>query len=253
MVVFVHATGFCKEVCQPVIDEVRRRTPGFRALAIDQRAHGDSTVPAVPFDWWDIGRDVVELVGDSRPAIGVGHSAGGAALVLAELARPGTFSALVLAEPIIFPPPYGRFPDNPMAEAARRRKRFFADRDAAYSNFESKAAFAGWEPRALQAYVDGGFRDHEGGVVLKCSPESEAEFFSVAMMHRAWDRLGEVEVPVLVVAGADSTTHQEPFLTELTAQMPHAEYKTVPDASHFVFMERPGAIAEYIARRIRAS
>ena len=54
-VVFAHATGFCKETWDPVIDLLDG--PGI--LAIDQRGHGDSGVADPPFDWWDLGRDVV--------------------------------------------------------------------------------------------------------------------------------------------------------------------------------------------------
>ena len=250
LVVFVHATGFCKELCEPLIADTYAAVSGFRSVAIDQRAHGDSGVPSLPFDWWDVGRDVVELIGETTPVIGVGHSAGGAALILAELARPGTFTSLVLVEPIVFPPPYGRYPDNPMATGALRRRPGFTSREAAYEKFSSKAAFAGWDDRAMRAYVMGGLREEGDGVVLKCAPESEAEFFTAATEHAAWDRLGEIEAPVLMMAGEHSTTHQAPFLAELCSRMPHAEYEIVPDSSHFVWMERPGPIASRVADRI---
>ncbi|MCP4303921.1 MAG: alpha/beta hydrolase [bacterium] len=250
LVVFVHATGFCKELCEPVIDDLDSMVPELRGVAIDQRAHGDSGVPDRPFDWWDAGRDVVELCADATGVIGVGHSAGGAALVLAELASPGLFSGLVLVEPIIFPPPYGRFPDNPMANGALRRRDRFTSREAAFSNWVSKLAFAGWEERAMRAYVRGGLSDDGDAVVLKCSPESEAEFFTAATDHRAWDRLAEIDVPVLVIAGERSTTHQEPYLGELVERMPRAVAEVVPGASHFVWMERPHLVAERVAEFI---
>ena len=249
-VVFVHATGFCKELCAPVIDDTRDMIADFRALAIDQRAHGDSDAPDPPFDWWDIGRDLVDLIGDDRPVIGVGHSAGGAALVLAELEQPGTFASLILVEPIIFPPPYGRFDGNPMSAGALRRKRGFPSREQAFANFAAKDAFAQWDGRALQAYVDGGLRSQSDGFVLKCAPEHEAEFFMAATDHRAWDRLNEVTAPALVMAGEHSTTHREPYLSALTDRFGSAQSEVVPDSSHFVWMERPGAIARRIADAI---
>lgn len=247
LVVFVHATGFCKEVCAPVVADTRSHGVEFRALALDQRAHGDSGVPPRPFDWWDLGGDIGELVGAERPVIGVGHSSGGAALVLAELVRPGTFAAFVLVEPIILPPPYERYRDNPMSRGALRRRPGFTSRQAAFDKFMSKQAFSGWEERAMWAYVDGGTREHDGGVVLKCTPESEAEFFAAATTHGAWDRLGEVRVPSVLIAGAESTTHQEPFVAELAGRFADARYEIVPGASHFVWMERPGVIAAHVA------
>ncbi|MDJ0952531.1 MAG: alpha/beta hydrolase [Acidimicrobiia bacterium] len=250
LVVLVHATGFCKELCDPIISELATRLDTFTAVAVDQRAHGDSSAPDPPFDWWDIGGDVVELVGGATPAIGVGHSAGGAALVLADLIDPGLFDALVLVEPIIFPPPYGRFPDNPMSVGARRRKPGFTSRKAAYANFVGKVAFSGWDDRAMRAYVAGGLRDGDDGVVLKCTPEAEAEFFMAATEHAAWDRLHEVNTPALLLAGEHSTTHQEQFLAELTGRFGNATYEIVPDSSHFVWMEKPGLIADRIAATV---
>ncbi len=249
-VVFVHATGFCKELCAPLIDDTRELIGDFRAMAIDQRAHGDSAAPNPPFDWWDIGRDLVELVADARPVIGVGHSAGGAALVLAELLQPGTFASLILVEPIVFPPPFGRFAANPMAAGARRRKPGFPSREAAFANFASKEAFAQWDPRAMEAYIRGGFRHEDDGVVLKCTPEHEAEFFMAATDHGAWDRLDEVATPCLVVAGEHSTTHGEPFLSALTDRLGNARSEVVPATSHFVWMEQPAAVARSVADAI---
>ena len=249
-VVFVHATGFCKELCYPIVSDTRGLIGDFRALAADQRAHGDSAVPEHPFDWWDLGRDLVELVGDADPVVGVGHSAGGAALVLAELIQPGTFASLLLVEPIILAPPYGRFADNPMSAVALRRKRGFDSREAAYANFAAKEAFAGWDRRALQAYVDGGLQPDGDAFVLKCAPEDEAEFFMAATDHRAWDRLGEVEAPALVIAGEHSTTHREPYLSALTNRFADATSEVIPDSSHFVWMEQPGEIAQRVADAI---
>lgn len=247
-VVFVHATGFCKEVCAPVVSDLYAIRSGFRAIAMDQRAHGDSTAPDPPFDWWDTAADIVELLAGEPPTIGAGHSAGAAALAMAELLAPGTFRGLVLVEPIIFPPPYGRFPDNPMSVAALRRRDRFPSRQAAFDNWRPKPAFVGWEDRALWAYVDGGLRESAGEWVLKCTRESEAETFMAATEHRAWDRLDEVGAETLVIAGEHSTTHKEPFVAELVGRMPNARYEIVTDTSHMVWMERPGLVADRVAR-----
>ena len=94
---------------------------------------------------------------------GVGHSMGGTALVMAELARPGTFRGLVLFEPILFPPDVNR-PEgpSPMIEAARRRRAVFASRDEAYENFAGKPPLDALTPEVLRAYVDHGFADDRG-------------------------------------------------------------------------------------------
>lgn len=251
LVCLVHATGFCKELADPIVAELGELETGFRALAIDQRAHGDSGVPDPPFDWWDIGRDLVEIIDGVAPVVGVGHSAGGAALVLAELLRPGTFAALVLVEPIILPPPYFRDPDNYMAQLARKRRDVFVSRTAAYENWRDKEPFSSWDDRVLRAYVEGGLRDTGDGVVLKCSKSSEAEFFTAATDHAAWDRLAEVATPTLILAGEHSTTHQESFTRALADRMQSARYEIIPGTSHFLWMERPALVAARAAEALQ--
>lgn len=248
--VFVHATGFCKEVSVPVVDDVLRLCGPLHVVAIDQRAHGDSATPVPPFDWWDVGSDIVELAQDWPRVVGVGHSAGGAALLLAELTKPGLFDSLVLVEPIVFPPPYGRYPDNPMAAGARRRRSRFASREAARENWRSKQAFSDWQERAMDAYVAGGLQADGDSVVLKCTPEAEAEFFTAATDHRAWDRLGEVEVASTIIAGEHSTTHREPFLGELARRMPLADTVVAAETGHMVWMERPDVVAGQVANSL---
>jgi pimeloyl-ACP methyl ester carboxylesterase len=86
--------------------------------------------------------------------------------------------------------------------------------------------------------------------VLKCTPEAEAEFFTAATDHKAWDRLGEVGARTTIIAGENSTTHQEPFLGELAGRMPQAETVVVPGAGHMVWMEQPEMVAERVASSI---
>jgi len=243
--VYAHATGFCKEVWGPVI----RSLPSMGALAVDQRGHGDSGAPVPPFDWWDLGRDVVtavEAIGWDRPC-GVGHSSGAASLVMAELLRPGMFRALVLVEPIVFPPPYVRHETLPMAVAAEKRRGSFSSAAAARGHFEGRGPFAGWTDEALDAYVESAFEDRFGEWALKCRPEVEAECYRAATVHGAWDRLGEVSCPTVVVGGEHSDTHPIGFLEEQASRLGNGTAEIIGDATHFAPMERPDAIARIVA------
>ena len=71
-----------------------------------------------------------------RGGFGVGHSLGGAALLLAEATRPGSFRALYLFEPVVAPSAHGAEPhpwDAPLApkvQAALQRRRTFPSRQA---------------------------------------------------------------------------------------------------------------------------
>ena len=170
---------------------------------------------------------------------------------MAELFAPGTVTTLTPVEPIIFPGPFQRMEDNPMSAQALRRRNSFESPAAALENFRGKGPFAGWEERALRAYVAGGLVERGGAWELKCPPGVEAEFYRAAGAHGAWDRLDEVGLPVVVVAGAASETHGEAFLTATAARFPRATTVVVDGASHFVPMERPAALAGVLADAVR--
>ncbi len=252
-VVASHATGFCKEVFHPVVDELIELVPSAEFVAFDHRAHGDSDVPSPPYDWWDLGRDVLDVLGSDRPAVGVGHSAGGAALVMAELLAPGTFHSLVLVEPIVFPGPYRRSDVHPLVEAAQKRRRTFPGLAAALQNFAGKSPFDTWDVRALEAYVTSGLAPDGDAWRLKCPPEAEAEFYRAAGAHGAWERLPEVGADVTLVAGEHSDSHPGDFVAATAERLGAGHVDVVPGASHFVVMESPARIAGHIAAHLERS
>ena len=153
---------------------------------------------------------VVDALGDAGPLLGVGHSMGGAVLVMTELARPGTFRALALYEPIVFPP--GRGDDvgsSPIVEGARRRRAEFASREAARANFAAKPPLDVLDPEVLDLYVAQGFADTPDGTVrLKCEPATEA--LHVRGQHRPrhpWRAWARSRCPVLVMAATARGGH----------------------------------------------
>src|SRR3954452_12771481 len=102
-----HATMFCGHIWAPVA----RHLDQFRWFAPDVRAHGHaSTPPEVDLSWPAMARDMLAVV-DQLTATGrtprraVGHSMGAAALLMAELARPGTFDEIWCYDPVVRPTP----------------------------------------------------------------------------------------------------------------------------------------------------
>jgi pimeloyl-ACP methyl ester carboxylesterase len=228
----VHATGFCAGVWEPLAD----RLDGFRRAALDVRGHGRSSVPADGMSWEGTGDDVlatIDALGLVRPA-GVGHSMGGASLLLAELARPGTFRSLWLFEPIVFPAPLSEGPDNFLAAGARRRRPEFPSRRAAVDNFAAKAPLDELDRRSLEAYVRFGFEEREdGSVTLRCRPEVEAATFEMGPRHRTWDHLGQVGCPVTVVRGRPDGPGPASLTPGIVERLPHGRQEDHPELGHF--------------------
>lgn len=239
---FVHANGFCKEVWNPVISAIQ--TEPFAWLSMDLRGHGDSSMSEPPMHWDLLGRDVVALL-DGRPGlVGVGHSAGGAAVARAAAASPNAFTHLVLIEPIILPAAPERA-ESHLSNAARKRRRVFESRAVAKERF-SEGPFGDWTAEAVDAYLDGGFRQTDAGFELKCSPETEAEFFVSGFDHDTWDLIGAIDAPVTIIAGGRSTTHVDPYLGMLADQFTNVDVIVLEDAGHLVPMEEPEQVAEVI-------
>jgi pimeloyl-ACP methyl ester carboxylesterase len=247
---FCHPTGFHGMVWAPLAEHLAGVAHSW---AVDFRGHGDSSVPAsMDFAWDRMVDDVLTVVDHLGTADmkAVGHSMGGAALLMAEMRRPGTFAGLWLYEPIVLPRWDGVPASNPIAAAARRRRRSFPDRDAAYANFAAKPPLNALDPTALRAYVDHGLRpspaaDGDHAVELKCAPEVEALVFENGVAANAFDRLTEVRISVTVAASEDGggPAQVAPLIVDA---LPRGRLELFPELTHFGPMEDPAGIAAAI-------
>ncbi|MDQ3573592.1 MAG: alpha/beta hydrolase [Actinomycetota bacterium] len=244
-----HATGFHGHAWLPVVERLRSR---FRCVAFDERGHGDSgTGVDESFNWHRMADDalaVVDALGLCRP-FGVGHSCGGALLLLAEEARPGAFASLYCFEPIMAPvqdpPPAGV--ENPMPARARRRREVFPSRDAAHLHFSQKEGLRALAPEALRAYVEHGFDDLEDGTVrLKCRAEHEALVYENGLSHHAFRHLDRVRCPVTLACGERTHTVRPALLERHAARLGDVRVDTLPGLDHLGPMEDPQAVADSI-------
>ncbi len=242
----VHATGFCGPVLGPLATHLQGQ---FHCIALDQRAHGASDPPpGDDFDWHGFATDVTAVVnhlGLRRP-VAFGHSCGGAALLLAEEARPGTFAALYCFEPVVYPSddPLPPIEDNPMSVGARRRREEFGSRREALANFVGKSPFDRLQPDALAAYVDNGFAPVSGGGIgLRCRREHEAEIYAHGASHDAFGHLAEVPCPVTLACGADTDASGPALLEAVARRLARSTTVVFPGLGHFGPLEDPATVA----------
>jgi pimeloyl-ACP methyl ester carboxylesterase len=247
-----HATGFHGHCWQPVADELAHASAAF-----DFRGFGDSAPPPDwAVDWHGYGVDALvagrELVRErGGPVIGVGHSMGGAALLMAALDEPALFAGLVLFEPIVMPPvgEAAPSPANHLADGARRRRSTFASFEAAIANFGSKPPMNTFTPAALEAYVRFGLAPGaDGHVHLKCTPEHEARTYEMGGAHRTFERLGDLRVPARYLSGRVEVGQPSAFTELLAERTPGAAYHRLDHVGHFGPMEDPATIAAEVER-----
>jgi pimeloyl-ACP methyl ester carboxylesterase len=247
-VLLVHANGFCAAVWAPVA----ARLSDHRCVAFDLRAHGRSRPHDGDLSWDRHGEDVLAVVDalELGGALGVGHSMGGAALLLAEQARPGTFASLWVWEPIVFPPVELPAEGNTLAAGALRRRASFPSEQAAYDNFAGKPPLDELAPLALAAYVHYGFQAApDGGIELRCIPQDESELYRQGPRHRAWEHLDEVSCAVTVLRSEPTGAGADLIAPMIAERIPRARLEDHPELGHF------GPLADFdaVAASIRAA
>lgn len=249
-----HATGFHAHCWEPLADELAAR---HHVMGFDHRGYGDAeTVDPATIEWRQYGLDALAAARalsaqhGGHPIVAVGHSMGGASLLMASLLEPTLFSHLFVFEPIVFPPQdesTDERPPNPLAGGARKRKSTFANFDAALDNFTSKPPMASFHPVAREAYVRHGFKQMPDGTVeLKCLPEHEARTYETGGSHGTWQDLSRITVPTWVIAGAPAPFQPSSIAALIAEQIPQSTYVQYDNMGHFGPLEQPHALAVLI-------
>lgn len=249
-----HANGFCAATWAPVAEGLRSR---FHVVAMDARGHGDSSRPegAEAYTWPHFGSDVAAVARwlvaetDRAIALGMGHSFGGTALMLAAASQPQLFERLVLVEPVLPPPlaveasvdPKRAERGGDLIEGARRRRQVFPDREAVRARWSTKDLFRNWDARVFELYLAEGLRDRpDGQVELKCSSEVEAAIFSHGRGFDCWEVASRVSTPALLLWATRGDFPRAAF-EEVAKRMADARIHDT-QTGHLIPMEQPDLV-----------
>jgi pimeloyl-ACP methyl ester carboxylesterase len=256
-VLLSHATGFHAHCWEPMAKILSAQ---HHVMGFDHRGYGDAeTVDPANIEWRQYGNDALAAAQHlsaqhgGQPVVGIGHSMGGASLLMAALVQPELFSALFVFEPIVFPPtPDGdERPPNLLAGGARKRRSTFASFETALENFTAKPPMASFHPVAREAYVRHGFKPTENGEVeLKCLPEHEARTYETGGSHSTWSELSQITNRVWVISGAPAPFQPSSFAVKVAENIPGSTYVQYDEMGHFGPLENPAAIASLVENTI---
>lgn len=268
VLLFCHATGFCKEVWQPLIDDMAAALgDGLQLdyIMFDLSGHGDSRAAATGFNYMEhLPIDCLEVVDEfaaGKEIIAVGHSLGAAALVCTEIKYPGTFLSLILYEPILKNSDMlWAEGEHPLAKMANKRRAHWDTMEEADTYFRTRKNFAAFDKRVLNALIVGCLREVGDGVELKCSPASEAANYAGGdLSSEPYDRVGEVVCPVDMVIGADTVVfgpetergETARYFAHVASRFGNAALTKVPNTGHFLTFEHPASCATLAAEHIK--
>jgi pimeloyl-ACP methyl ester carboxylesterase len=255
VLVFLHANGYPPECYRPLLELLAR---DYRVSAMLQRPLWEGSNPDELVDWRPLTGDLLRFL-DARftePVIGVGHSMGGIALLRAALNEPRKFSAIVLVDPVLFPPNFIRFwrlvrtlglgyRFHPLVQAARRRRRQFNDLERLFNGYRRKSVFKYMDEQALRAYVQGiACQAEEGGYRLCYSVEWETRIYVTGLSPdlELWRGFPRMATPSLIIRGAHTDTFQAATARLVKRIQPKIRLETVEEASHLVPLERPAQV-----------
>jgi pimeloyl-ACP methyl ester carboxylesterase len=219
----------------------------FRVLTFDQRGSGLSEKPDVDYSIAMLADDTAALmdhVGISAAHI-IGVSMGGAIAQEFVLRHPAKARSLILG---------CTTPGGPDAIAVGG-----SALDAAYSTRPMSAEDRG---RALAeaVFTKGYLAQHPEVVPAMIAARRDRPIDAVALAHRmkamyahnAFERLGQIECPTLVITGKDDALIASENSRLLAERIPQAELVLLEPAGHCFWLERPAESVAAIARFLRA-
>ncbi len=236
---------------------------GFHVVAIDVRGHGDSGRLSSGMAWSACTLDLCELARVLAPTPGtpigmIGHSMGGGQIVTAAATMPERFAWLVNLDGL--GPPAEGFGDDDVVEMATRSldeidkfasspPRPWASRDQLA---ERRGAINIRLPRPfLEHLVEFGTREVEGGFVWKWDPAFRTGVPDGFSLDLILAQYRHVAAPTLVLVSSEEDAWTEVHDEEAerrVAMFADGRVESVPDAGHYVHVERPDFVLDRITR-----
>lgn len=260
LLLFAHANGFHGRCWDQVITRLGTR----HCFAVDLRGHGQSDKPPPPYQWRWIGEDLAALVQalDLHDVIAIGHSLGGHAVTLAAALVPERLAALLLLDPVVLPPEaYGDV--IPGEHFAARRRNEWSSPTEMYERFKDRPPFNTWDRAVLHDYCTHGLLPAPNGTgfVLACPPAIEASIYMAVTAADIYPEIATIQIPVRVVRARGqrdpSAVNQtnvpsvedfskSPTAPDLASHFPHGTDVYLAQHSHFIPMEAPALVAQYV-------
>ncbi|GBE85089.1 alpha/beta-hydrolase [Sparassis crispa] len=286
--VFAHGTGFHKEQWEPTIEELydsvrREGKPRMirEAWSIDAPNGGDAAVlneetllqDYSVFDWQEYARAVhifltglgtgVDVDFSDRKLVGIGHSMGAIAMILAGTYVPKLkFTSVILVDPVLYPhPPLRGVRDisGPLLAATNARRDIWPSRAEALAACQARSSFKAWDARVLQIFIEHGLRDlpttyypDKSGVTLKYSKAQEvASYKDEQGKRRAYNYLPTLcaKIPVHFIYGAvDDFLPRivQDYTLNIGTKGRYASARRVEGSGHMVPQMQPKGLADAI-------
>ncbi|MEO7334944.1 MAG: 3-oxoadipate enol-lactonase [Caldimonas sp.] len=235
-VVLSHALGLDLHIWD---DLAERLASHHEVLRYDHRGHGGSAVEPGPYSMDDLVDDAARLVRewDCGPVVWVGLSMGGMVGQGLAIRHPALVRGLVLA--------------NTAARYPREARAMWSER----IDKVEQGGLSAIADMVMERYFHAGFRATQAGTVdhyrrsLLATDPNGYVACSHAVAAVDWlERLDRIDVPTLVIAGAEDVGTPVAMAEAMVQRIPGAELAVIADAAHLSTVEQPVEFAQHVER-----
>lgn len=191
----------------------------------------------------------------AAPSLGAFHSMSALTTLLHAAEYETPWIGVVGFEPPATPPshypeyPIFRADNDRLAERTVKRRFEFPDVKELFDSYRRSSAFAGVDDAGLQALASSILRWNADKQLyeLACAREFETSIFAMQDLEGAWERMCKIKIPMQLVAG-EPQTGRSPFIAieSALARDGGFAFTTVPEASHFMQIEKPAECAAIV-------
>ena len=254
-IVFSHANGLPAGIYEALF--AAWRSAGWRVLALERFGH-DPSHP-VSSGWPHLRDELLAFIrreARDEPMALVGHSMGGYLSLLAASRLPTQVRAVVLLDsPIVagwrshgfrLLEATGLLRRGGPGKVSARRRDHWPDMTAVREHFQSRRAFAAWDARCFDHYLQHAFEAApDGGVQLAFRRDVETRIYETLPHHvEPLLRRRPLTCPVSYIEGAHSTEGRQLGLG-FVRQLAGTRWRTV-DGSHLFPLEQPDTTARAV-------
>ncbi len=254
---FLHANGYPPACYQPLTERLASQ---YHMVGMLLRPLWPNSKPEEINDWTPFTNDLLKFFDEQKldSVIGVGHSIGAIVTLRAALREPSRFRALVLMEPVLFPR-YFILEWNlarvfglgnkihPLIQGALKRRREFDDLDKVFEGYRRRPIFRFFSDENLRIFINGMTKQKaDGGYELAYSPEWEARIYYTGVWRDLdlWKNLPRIEVPTIIIRGAETDTFWESTAKSVEKRNPKIKIVALEKSTHLLPLEKPQEVFE---------
>ena len=251
--VMFHAVGMCAQIWNHAARDLAK---DYHVYSFDLRGHGDTEHPGGGFTFMQIGEDVASVLQTLglEGSIGVGHSAGGMSMLIADSLVPGIICKGVLVDTRVGDSPMALLSPEEQKERIQRtlqKRSVWESREVMYAAYRDRRVFKPWTDEVFGDYIEFGTRPlGDGRVELKCLPQVEENFYQNRRELDTSQVLRGLGGEYLLLVGDydGAQTPQDAAVLHLGRETKGFRVKELGAGSHFVPMEHP----DLVLREIRS-